>query len=279
MNTPLLPRRAVLAALAAATLPAAAQAPQPLVLGLAPFLSTTALLAAFRRLREHLERDLAGPVATYTARDFRTLCENARRGDYDIALLPAHVGLLALQDWGFAPIARTLPVTTTLLLVRHDSRVRTAADLQGGRVGGLDPLSIIVASALAWLQSQGLAPGRDMTFVPQASINSGLFALARGDIEVMVVASSQLLLLPADTPRPERVLKSLGDVAGPVFVARPGPSGATLDRWRAAFGAFKPDPAGPATAANTPLAPLAAADLAPLSHYTALARVLLASGR
>jgi len=276
--SPDLHRRLLLAALAAGTLPATA-APPPLVLGLAPFLSPTALLAAFRRLREHLERELSGEVATYTARDFRTLCENARRGDYDIALLPAHVGLLALTDWGFAPIARTLPVTTTLLLVRHDSRVRTAADLQGGRIGGLDPLSIIVASALAWLQSQGLAPGRDMTFVPQTSINSGLFALARGDIEVMVVASSQLLLLPADTPRTERVLKSLGDVAGPVFVARPGPADTQLARWRAAFGAFVPDPAGAVTAANTPFVPLAAADLAPLSNYAALARELLATGR
>lgn len=256
-----------------------ALASDPLVLGLAPFLSPPALLAAFRPLREHLQASLGRTVETYTARDFRTMLDNTRRGDYDLALLPAHIGLLALQDWGFTPVARTLPTTTALVLVRRDSGLMRAADLRGARVGGLDPLSIIVASAIDWLRIEGLESGRDFTFLPQASANSGLFALDRGDIDALALASSQLLMLPADTPRSERVLRTVGDVRGPVFVARHGASADTVAAWRDAFTRFVPTPDRPITASNTTYKSLEARDLAPIAGYTAFARSLLASGR
>lgn len=271
-------RRGLLVAAAACAWPARAASP-PLVIGLTPYLSPTALLAAWRRLREHLAAVLGRPVETYTGPDYPTMLERARTGAYDIALLPPHVAWLALHEWRFEPVAATLPSSTALLLVHRDSRVRSAADLRGGRLGGLDPLSIVVASAFAWLQREGLTPARDLSFTPQPSVNSGMHALARGDIDALAITASQLQSVPADTPRVDRVLQSLGEVPGPVFMARPGPPAATLVRWRQAFQSFVPDPARPLTVANAALRPLVAAELEPVAAYAAAARALLGSGR
>lgn len=276
-TAPPLSRRGLLAAAAACAWPA--QAAPALVIGLTPYLSPTALLAAWRPLREHLSAALARPVETYTARDYPAMLGRARSGAYDIALLPPHVAWLALHEWGFLPVAGTLPKSTALVLVHRDSRVRRAADLRGGRIGGLDPLSIVVASAFAWLQREGVTPARELNFVPQPSVNSGLHALARGDIDALAITSSQLHAAPPDTPRADRVLQEVGEVPGPLFLARPGPAAPTLARWRSAFLSFKPDPTRPLTAANTTMRPFDAAALEPVAAYAAAARALIGDGR
>ena len=74
---PLTRRRslAMAAAFGAAALSPVRAAGAPLRVGLAPFLSPTVLLTAFRAVREHLERSLDRPVEMLTAKDFRSLVE------------------------------------------------------------------------------------------------------------------------------------------------------------------------------------------------------------
>jgi len=73
------------------------------------------------------------------------------------------------------------------------------------------------------------------------------------------------------------VLARLGEIPGPVYVARPGTPAPTLARWRTALLAFAPDPQRPATAANARLSPLEASHLSALAPFAAAARASLAA--
>ena len=163
------------------------------------------------------------------------------------------------------------------VLVKGNGPVRTAADLKGQSAGMLDALSLTATVGIKWLQDQGLAG--DVKVQPLPSINSAMFALDRGEVAMVVAGTTQLLLLPASTPRNERVLATIRDIPGPIYVARPGLPADELARLRAPMTAFKPDPAQPVTAPNSVLRPVSAAELAALDPFVAIARNALAAPR
>lgn len=250
--------------------------PAPLSIALAPFLSPAALLAAFRPLREHLERSLARPVEMVTAKDFRSLCDAVRTQRQEVAMMPAHLARLAIADWSYRPLVATLESFQTLVLVRRDSPVRAPAELRGAVVGTLDALSLTATVGQQWLREQGLAESVTVQTVP--SINSALFALDRGELGAVIAGDTQLASVPATTPRSERVLAAVRDAPGPIYVARMSLPASELDALRAAMIAFTPDPARPATAANARLHPVDPALLARLDPLAAIARRVLAGG-
>jgi phosphonate transport system substrate-binding protein len=274
--TPRTTRRALLLALSALVAPAV-RAAGPLRIALAPFLSPSALLAAHRPLREHLERTLQRPVEMVTAKDFRALMDATRRGDYDVVQLPAHLARLAMVDWRFVQVAGTVQTLDVLVLVKDDGPVRAPADLRGQRVGMLDALSLVSTVGRQWLADQGLTGA--VAVLDQPSINSALFALDRGEVAMIIAGRTQLNDLPAATPRGERVLASIGDIPGPVYIARPALPADELAAVRAAMTGFQPDPARPPSAPNSTPRPLGDAALAALDPYAAIARQVLAAGR
>jgi phosphonate transport system substrate-binding protein len=256
----------------------AAPAPEsPLRLALAPFLSPAALLTAYRPLREHLERALQRPVEVATAKDFRTLVEAARRGDHDVVQLPAHLARLALVDWGFDFVAVPTERVSVVVVVKGGGPVRAAADLKGRSMGMLDPLSLTATVGRRWLQDQGLTG--EVTVQALPSVNSGLFALDRGDVAAFVAADTQLMMLPGSTPRGEVVLATVVDIPGPIFIARPGLPAAELAALRSAMYSFAPDPALPATTANSAFRGIDQPRLLRLDPLAAIARQALAAPR
>jgi len=275
-------RRRVLLALAApaSLAPTGARAqsgPQPLRVGLAPYLSPAALLTVFRPLREHLERALAQPVELLTARDFVALAAAVRAGEYELALLPAHMARLAVTDWGWQPMARTVITTEVVVLVSSEGPVTRLADLRGRRVGMLDLHSLSAAVGVQWLRTQQLSDTVEIAALP--SINSALHALAVDEVAAVVAATSQLLSLPPGTPTNYRPLARLRDIPGPWHVARSALPASTLQRLREALLAFEPDPLRPATAANSRLTPLTLADTERVDAHAAFLRRQLAQPR
>lgn len=269
-------RRLCIATAAALALPRARAAETPLRIALAPFLSPAALLATYRPLREHLEGRLARPVEMLTAKDFRTLADDARRdAEFHVVQFPAHLARLAMMDWRFEQVAAPTERVTVLVVVRDAGPVRAPNDLRGRDVGMLDALSLTATVGRRWLEEQGLAESARVSALP--SVNSGLYALDRDEVAAFVAADTQLLTLPAGTPRGERVLARLTDIPGPLFVASPRLPAAELAALRDAMAAFEPDPARPATAANSHFRPVDAARLARLDPLVAIARRALAA--
>lgn len=270
-------RQIVFAALGAVAPGLLRAAGPPLRLALAPFLSPTALLNAFRPVREHLERELDRPVEMVTAKDFRSLVEATRKLEHDIVQLPAHLARLAITDWRYAQLAGTVQQLEVLVLVKADGAVRSAAALKGQRVGMLDPLSLTATVGRRWLQEQGLAGEVEVLALP--SINSALFSLDRGEVAMIVAGRTQLVDLPAATPRSERVLASIGSIPGPIYIARPGLAAGEIERIRAAMASFRPDPGRAVSAPNSALRPLEPARLATLDPFAAIAREAIAALR
>jgi phosphonate transport system substrate-binding protein len=241
-------------------------------LGLVPYLSPAALMAAFRPLREQLATSLGQPVQAYTARDFHGLVASMQAAEYELALVPAHLARLAVREWGWTPMAATLQSTPVFVVVREAGPIRAPADLAGKRVGTLDLLSLTAAVGLGWIARQGLA----VDVQPLPSINSGLVALARDELAAVVVTASQLQGQPPTAQAGQRVLVRLGDIPGPQIIARPGATPATVARWRQALWAFQPDPARPLTAANSPLTPLTEPMMAGVDTHADYLRLQLA---
>ena len=276
-------RRLILSALLAApSWPAGraahAQAPgaAPLTLTLAPFLSPASLLTAFRPLREHLEQALARPLEMRSTKDFRSLCESVRQRQTDAAMLPAHLARLAIADWGHRALAATIDSLDVVVLVRRDSPAKSPADLRGSTVAMLDPLALTATVGRQWLQQQGLLDSVKVQTAP--SINSALFALDRGDAQAVIAGRTQLAGLSVSTPRSDRVLATLRDIPGPIYVARPDLPAAEFDALRAAMLSFRPDASREMTAANSSLHTVAPALLEQLDPLAAIARRALAGG-
>lgn len=264
-------------ALASAACWPARGAAAPLRLALAPFLSPAALLAAFRPLREHLERALGRPVEMLTAKDFRALVESAQRGEYDVVQMPAHLARLAMVDWQFELVAAPIEPVVVEVVVKGGGPVHSGSDLKGQTVGMLDPLSLTATVGRRWLQEQGLAAQVKVLALP--SVNSGLYALDRGEVAAFVAADTQLKSLPEATPRGETVLASIGDIPAPLYLARSGLTAVDLATLRAGALSFKPDPSLPATMANSHLRSIDPARLAKLDPLAAIARLALSQPR
>jgi phosphonate transport system substrate-binding protein len=212
-----------------------------------------------------------------TAKDFRSLVDETRRLQHDIVQLPAHLARLAIVDWHYEQLAGTVELLDVLVLVKADGPIREAAALRGGRAGMLDPLSLTATVGRRWLQQQGLAGDVEVVALP--SINSALFALDHGEVAMVVAGRTQLAALPAATPRTERVFATIGDIPGPIYIARPGLGDDDLRHLRVAMASFQPDPTRPLSAPNSALRPLAASRLAALDPYAAIARQALAATR
>lgn len=286
-HPPLVQRRRILvglaglAGIAGLARPASGQAtatgtPAELAIMLAPFLSPASLLSVYRPLREHLERTLQRPVEMLTAKDFRTLAEETRRGEHGVVQLPAHLARLAMLDWGCQLLAAPTVPVTVLVGVKDKGPVRSAVDLRGRSVGMLDPLSLTATVGQRWLQTQGLTA--QVQVVTLASVNSALFALEREEIGAFVAADTQLAALPASTPRGERVLARIADIPGPLLLAGPKLPAAERLALRAALESFTPDASRPITAPNSRHGPLSEARLKMLDAYAAIARQALAQG-
>ena len=256
--------------------PAQGRAGAPLTITLAPFLSPASLLAAFRPLREHLERTLGRPVAMSTTKDFRSLCESVRQQQQDAAMLPAHLARLAIADWGHRALAATIDSLDVVVLVRRDSAATVPADLRGGTVAMLDPLALTATVGRQWLQEQGLLGAVSVQTTP--SINSALFALDRGDAQAIIAGHTQLLGLSVSTPRNDRVLATLRGIPGPIYVARPGLAAADFEALQAAMLSFRHDPSRAVTAANSSLHAVPPSLLEQLDPLAAIARRTLAGG-
>lgn len=276
----LLRRRLLGATGAALLLPRAGRAAGALRLGLTPYLSTRAMLTIYQPLRDHLAQSLARPVQLFTAADFRALAENTRRGDYDLALLPAHMTLLALNDWRFRLVARVDLSSDVQLMAREPLAAGSdlAGHLRGRRIALLDPLSLSALITLRWLAERGLVAERDVEGIYARSAASAALAVDRGEAAALALTGSQLVELSAELSRPLHRLATIATIPTLSYVAPPAVAPAEAARWREALLAF--NPAGRAgSVAGTRLVEGGVRDFASVEPQAQALRALLTAPR
>lgn len=202
----------------------AAWAAEPLVLGVPPIHPTRLLVTRYEPLRAYLQQRLGRPALVESAADFRQFHQRTLKGDFTLAITPAHFARLAQTDAGFHPLARMLPDHDALIVTRLDQPDGDPAGLRGGRLAVIDPLAVTVMAALRHLEGQGLKAGVDFQVDTYRSHASAIHALLSGQATAAVSTSQGLTQIPADLRARLRVDSPVMHLPAFVIVARPSTS-------------------------------------------------------
>ncbi|MDO9460721.1 MAG: hypothetical protein Q7N95_11475 [Alphaproteobacteria bacterium] len=276
MTRRLIGRRSwLLAAIAGLPLAAMAQ-PAALRVGLVPYLSTRAMLNVYEPMRKHLETQLGRRVEFYTAAGFGALLDNARDPGQPFTLMPVHLALIAIEDWGFTLVARSMTESTIHIWGPRRLATGGMAAGRGQRVAVIDPMSIVTMSFYRWRAAEKLDDSVRALVYP--SLNSALLALANGEVDMVNGAQGQMReAMGVDTSDLAPIVQ-VGSVTTPAFVAHPDAPAADVAAFRRALLSLR-STAGTGGASQAVFVDGSAADLRPFSDFARAARRMLAEGR
>ncbi len=194
---------------------AAAANAQPFRIGVAPHSSARVIVEMYQPLRQYLETSLGRPVEIVTAPDFT---EFARRGlaqQYDLAITTGHQARLFQTDAGYLPLLTYHADFKAVALVAADSRYREAKDLDGARVLGLSPSSLVTIWGQHWLQRNGVA---DTSIRYVSASDSVGQLLLRGEAGAGFMSLANFQNLPPAVRDQLRVLAESLPMAGRVYL-------------------------------------------------------------
>lgn len=198
---------------------ATAHAASSFILGIVPAHSARVLAERYEPLRAYLEAGLKQPVRIESAPDFRRFHERTLRGDFDLAVTPAHFARLAQKEAGQRPLAEFKPDHDALLIYAADRPLASFTDLKGKQLAVIDRLAITVTAAMAFLESQGLEANRDYQMVEHRTHASAAYALISGLAAAAVSTSQGLLQIPDDLRRKLVVQKHIANIPAFVLIA------------------------------------------------------------
>jgi phosphonate transport system substrate-binding protein len=278
--TPTDRRRLLAAGALAAALPLrTASAVEVLDIGLVPYLSARAMVGLFEPLRLHLATRLRRTVRLYTAADFRALADHARDGAYPLALLPAHLTRIAVEDWRHVLVARSDLVSEVQLIARRGAEPALPDGLRGQRIAVIDPLSLTVLALHHWLARQGLAAGRDLELVHLRTVGSAAIAVRRGDAVALAGAIGQLRDFGIEPDSDLVTIAAIETIPTPAFVAHPSVPPLEVAAWRQALLAFEPPTGLAGGLSRQRFVAASLSDFDGVARYSARARELLAQPR
>jgi len=256
-----------------------ASAVEALDVGLVPYLSARAMVSLYEPLRLHLAAQMRRPVRMFTAADFRALADNARDGAYRLALLPAHLARIAVEDWGHALVARSELVSEVQLIARRGAEPALPDGLRGRRIAVIDPLSLTVLALHHWLARQGLAAGRDLQVVHLRSVGSAAIAVRRGDAVALAGAIGQLRDFGIEPDSDLVTIAAIETIPAPVFVAYKAVSPPEVEAWRQALRGFVPPTGLAGGLSRQRFVAASLRDFDAVARYSAQTRELLAQPR
>lgn len=197
-----------------------AQERKVLAVGVFPYLSTRIMLQTYEPMREYLATRLNRPVSVYTAANYRAYYQKAVRGDFDVAIYPPHLALLAQRESGSVPIARFSRVMHGVFVTTNRSPIIALEQLRGAQLATPDSVALVTILGLEQLVELGMLPSRDYVWRPGVSHNSALLQLQRGSVQLALVANSALDQMPADQRENIRVLGRTEDFPALIIMAR-----------------------------------------------------------
>ena len=236
----------------------------PIRVGLFPFHSPQHLIAQKEPFRRHLEKSLRRAVHLETAPGLEIFMQRLSRGEYDIALLPAHFGRIAQQDYHWRLVAKYVPDMTVYIVTRKQGGVRSVAELKGAMIATHDRALLLSMVADRWLKKNGLAENA-VEWMETGGLANSVYAVVAGQADAAIASSSSLGLTPQAELDQLRVLAEAGAVPQPFVLANPHMNREALARLQSACDSFVED----GHKAFTAVAP---GDLRILDRYTAEAR-------
>jgi phosphonate transport system substrate-binding protein len=192
------------------------------IIGVHPIHSMRTLAERFEPLRGHLEAQLGKPVYVESAVDFSEYYARTLRGEFDLAIIPAHFARLAQKDKGFQPLIQFRPDNDALLVSHVDRSPLPLEKMKGQRLAVIDPLAVTVLAIQAHLDSLGLEAGRDYAVMAYSNHASVVKAVAEGLAMAGVTTTHGLKQVPEALRSRIRTEARITDIPSFVGLARPG---------------------------------------------------------
>jgi phosphonate transport system substrate-binding protein len=145
---------------------------------------------------------------------------------------------------GYLPLFRYAADLRPSFVVRTDSSIQGTADIRGKRLGMPNRLAVISSSGVKWLDEQGLRINQDFRTVEYTSHGAAVGAVAAGEIDVALSASTAWQQVPESVRAKTRLMPL--DIRMPhvMTVSHSRLPKADIERVRAALRSFGDTPGG-----------------------------------
>lgn len=171
----------------------AADAPrEAYTFGVFPYLSVTRLEPIYVPVARAMSQALERPVGFRTSTEFRRFFEKLSQQRFDFALIQPFWYPPAADRFNYLPLARFEEPLTSMIMVLHDSPVKSVDDLRGKNIATPPAFVPVVHMARRALQQQGLEEGVDLYFKPYKSVDSCFQQVLIGDASACVAPSFAL---------------------------------------------------------------------------------------
>jgi phosphonate transport system substrate-binding protein len=150
-----------------AAMPARAEEPAALRIGIAPHTSARVIVEQYQPVRRAVEEALGRPVEIVTAPDFTAFARRAVDQEYDVAVTTGHQAQLLRKDAGYLPLLTYLSDFRAVVVTAAKGPYQTADSLAGTTVLGLSPSSLVTLWGQRWLADRTL-PNIQLRYVSAA---------------------------------------------------------------------------------------------------------------
>lgn len=206
---------------AAPAVPAKAEPPATLTIGLLPNIGPEALLAQYEHLKRFLERQNPQKVRLVTSANFKEFFSTGMKGDFDIAVSAPHLARVMQLDGKLVPIAIYEPRIRALLVAPAEATVAVPEDVRGKVVAFANPQSLVGMYAVRWLGDQGLQAGKDYEIrAPRADLGVGRLLLS-GEAVAAVMSNGEFRQLPKEETARLKIVREIAQIPNFVVLAHP----------------------------------------------------------
>ncbi len=240
---------------------------RPIRIGLFPFHSPQHLVIYYDSLRRHFEKALQLPVQLETAPSVEDYTSRAIRGDYDVALIPAHLGRLLQVDYQWQPLARYMPDNTVYLITRKQDAIKEPSDLKGKVIATHDRNLLMSLAAQRWLKERGVMES-DIDWLETGGLASSVYSVITGQAVAAVATLSSLSLTRQAELDQLDILVEVGNIPQLYLMANPRMPNHRKTGLRAACDSYRKE-------GNPVLARVTEKELKSLDAYTAELRMRL----
>ena len=192
-----------------------------LVVGLQPTQPVRTLIARHETLAIHLRKELDRPVRLVSAKNSRIFGQRLLKGDYELALAPAHMTRLAQQERAGYPLVRYEQDVPVFLLTRQTEPHFTPMDLKNKVLAVPDAAMLATIAGEHWLaQQQQLVANRDYTVLVTGSYASAVHAVVNGQADMALGALGGIGQARPEDIQQLRIIKEVASIPQLIFVAR-----------------------------------------------------------
>jgi phosphonate transport system substrate-binding protein len=207
----------------AAAAPAVAAQPvaDTLVVGILPFISSTALMAQYESLKTYLERQGPQKVRIVLPANFKAFYDGLMGGAFDVAVAAPHFARVAQQDQRMVALAMYEPRINAQFVAPADSTLTLPRDVRGKVVAFANPTSLVAMYGQQWLRQQNLEMGKDYE-VRGARTDMGVGRLLlSGDAVAAVMSNGEFRALPADESSRLKIVEVVARIPNFVVMGHP----------------------------------------------------------